>query len=279
MKKWIAAALALPLSCLHAQTLVNSFEDIQFWTGSGTNRAAFILHFGDGQSPASVAWGYRWNGTNSVAAMVLALAGQTTGSNVPAPIAGSDGRLALAAVYYAFFGDYLVDSFTFAQSTLPPPWTQTTRILKDTYFEDELYPGLFVLPGAGGLWTGQNFNPAAVGMATLRMTNGGWYAFAKTATSDVPLALNQPVAVPAIATPLPIPDVTIRLTNGSAVIAVASQTGYSYQLAYSGSPAGVWTNQSPVVSGMDGLVLAFTNTLPGGIAATAQRFYRVIVSE
>jgi hypothetical protein len=111
------------------------------------------------------------------------------------------------------------------------------------------------------------------------MTNGGWYAFAKTATSDVPLALNQPVAVPAIATPLPIPDVTIRLTNGSAVIAVASQTGYSYQLAYSGSPAGVWTNQSPVVSGMDGLVLAFTNTLPGGIAATAQRFYRVIVSE
>lgn len=57
MKKLLLLSLALPFSA-HA---VN-FADIRFWAGSGSNRAAVVIDFNDGQSPRSYVWGYRWNG-------------------------------------------------------------------------------------------------------------------------------------------------------------------------------------------------------------------------
>jgi hypothetical protein len=279
MKKLIAALVSLPLFGLQAQTAVSSFDDLQFWAGTGTNRAGFILQFGDGHYPASVAWGFRWNGTNSVAAMVLALAGQTSGSNVPAPVAGSDARLSMFAAFYPSFNDYLVDSFVLNQTKLPLPWSQTNRILKDTYLQDDNYPALMLLADADGQWTGRPFLSAMVGMGALSLSNGGWYAFAKAdAFADPPL-IAQPIAIPANSTPTPKPEATIRLTNGAAVISVPSQSGFSYQLAYSGLPGGPWTNQVPVLAGSNGVTIAFTNAPPGGITGTGQRFYRVAITQ
>jgi hypothetical protein len=40
-----------------------TFEDIQLWTGNGTNRAGLVIDWNDGKDPHSLAWGYRWNGT------------------------------------------------------------------------------------------------------------------------------------------------------------------------------------------------------------------------
>ena len=39
-----------------------TFDDIQFWTGSGTNRAAVVIDWKDGKNPGALLWGYRWNG-------------------------------------------------------------------------------------------------------------------------------------------------------------------------------------------------------------------------
>lgn len=64
----------LTASAAEAATL--SFEDIRLWAGSGTNRAAMVVHWAapevrnNTQVPnpvadKSIAWGFRWNGTAS----------------------------------------------------------------------------------------------------------------------------------------------------------------------------------------------------------------------
>jgi hypothetical protein len=59
-----AAALVLSsfLSAPAARAAV-SFNDVQFWAGTGSNRAALVVDFNDTKGPESVVWGFRWNGT------------------------------------------------------------------------------------------------------------------------------------------------------------------------------------------------------------------------
>jgi hypothetical protein len=40
-----------------------TFDDVQFWVGSGANRAALVIDWNDGKSAESLVWGYRWDGS------------------------------------------------------------------------------------------------------------------------------------------------------------------------------------------------------------------------
>lgn len=40
-----------------------TLDDVQFWVGTGANRAALVLDWNDGRSPEAFVWGYRWDGT------------------------------------------------------------------------------------------------------------------------------------------------------------------------------------------------------------------------
>lgn len=57
-----------------------TLEDIQFWVGRGTNRAALVIDWRDGKQPACLVWGYRWNGT-------------ATGLDMLRSVVAADGRL------------------------------------------------------------------------------------------------------------------------------------------------------------------------------------------
>lgn len=50
-----------------------TFEDIEFWAGEGTNRAALVIDWNDGQSDICKVWGFRWDGDATGADMVLAV--------------------------------------------------------------------------------------------------------------------------------------------------------------------------------------------------------------
>lgn len=39
-----------------------TMDDIKFWVGTGTNKAALVIEWHDGKSPDALVWGYRWNG-------------------------------------------------------------------------------------------------------------------------------------------------------------------------------------------------------------------------
>ena len=39
-----------------------TFDDIQFWVGEGSNKAAIVIQWNDDNSPNTLVWGYRWDG-------------------------------------------------------------------------------------------------------------------------------------------------------------------------------------------------------------------------
>lgn len=67
----IAALASAPLAgSAHAAF---TFDDITFWAGSGANEAALVVDFNDGKSPASHAWGFRWDGDATVTDLFAAV--------------------------------------------------------------------------------------------------------------------------------------------------------------------------------------------------------------
>jgi PEP-CTERM putative exosortase interaction domain len=60
---WLAIASLSAVSSYTPTLSAASFDDIQFWVGSGENRAALVIDWNDGKSSESLVWGYRWDGT------------------------------------------------------------------------------------------------------------------------------------------------------------------------------------------------------------------------
>lgn len=54
-------------------TTIN-FSDIQYWVGTGTNEAAFVVQWNDNKNPDALVWGFRWNGTATGEDMLKAIA-------------------------------------------------------------------------------------------------------------------------------------------------------------------------------------------------------------
>lgn len=187
-------------ACLPARAefvTVTDFTDILFWAGSGTNQAALVLYFdaptyGDGGSPAAIAWGYRWNGQRTQADMLLSLAGEITVSgsapSPPSPQPGSDPRLAVDVSYFDAFGltGYLVTSLRFDQIGLPSPWQQIERVMDNTarppangFIDIAPYEAF---SGSSAAWpSGGSFDLIAdTGISQTAVANGGWYGFVET---------------------------------------------------------------------------------------------------
>lgn len=62
------------LSAKNVTTTIN-FSDIQYWVGTGTNEAAFVVQWNDSKNPDALVWGFRWNGTATGEDMLKAVAG------------------------------------------------------------------------------------------------------------------------------------------------------------------------------------------------------------
>lgn len=85
----LTAALAAIIFVLPSAAA--TFDDVQFWAGSGANRAALVLDWNDGKSPESIVWGYRWDGT-------------ATGLDMLRTVANADPRLFVHASEPGMFG-------------------------------------------------------------------------------------------------------------------------------------------------------------------------------
>ncbi|MFQ3548639.1 MAG: PEP-CTERM sorting domain-containing protein [Armatimonadota bacterium] len=51
-----------------------SFLDIEAWAGSGSNQAALVIDWNDGNSTECYVWGFRWDGTATGSDMFYAIA-------------------------------------------------------------------------------------------------------------------------------------------------------------------------------------------------------------
>jgi hypothetical protein len=198
MKIILAASLLLVGTIeAKAQTLVQSFDDIAFWTGNGTNLSALVVEFNSSTNPFSVVWGYKWSGGTNLQTMVFDLAGVITGG--PADVAGSDSRLSISVTDFGGLG-YNIDALTYDQSGLGGAWPLGTLNLGG--WDGTNWNNLFTFAGTSA-WPSTSFHLSEVGMADTSLVNGGWYGWI---LSDGPQTYHfaQPFAAP-----VPEPSVAI----------------------------------------------------------------------
>lgn len=56
-----------------------SLDSIERWSGTGTNRSAFVVDWHDGTRPHALAWGFRWNGSATVLDLWCAVTNSDSG--------------------------------------------------------------------------------------------------------------------------------------------------------------------------------------------------------
>ena len=81
-----------------------TFDDIQYWVGNGSNKAALVIEWHDGNRPDAMVWGYRWDG-------------EATGHDMIVTIAQADPRLVLLTQYTGWMG-YTIDGIGYGESRL-----------------------------------------------------------------------------------------------------------------------------------------------------------------
>jgi hypothetical protein len=62
MEKLRSLSLAVASLFVVSTSPAASFDDVQYWVGSGANQAAFVIDWNDGKSAESLLWGFRWDG-------------------------------------------------------------------------------------------------------------------------------------------------------------------------------------------------------------------------
>ena len=280
MKKWIAAALALPLSCLQAQTQINSFDNIQYWVGSGQNRAALVLQWNDGPDPVSVAWGYRWDGEATGIEMLRAVAGSTriidpAGDPVSSG-SGADNRLSLGLVEYSFGLSVLSLEYAPSQGGLRTQsdwfngyWEYLIRGGRFEYY-DWATSGTALYDVAGSrIYASDAWTSSPIGAGDRPLIDGAWdaYSFAAGFTTQT---VGDPVAAA-----LPVPLTSCVMEQGKPSISARTKTRFFYQLEYSEETAGRWTPMGESEPGTGGEIIFRdeSSDLP------SKRFYRISVRQ
>ena len=217
------------------------FDQIQFWTGSGTNRAAVVIQWNDSRTPSSLVWGYRWNNTATGFDMLRAITGCSAihypGSTTNhAVFAGADPRL-MASWTQFDFGNAL-DSVVFQQGTD----SRDQNDWKNGFWEYSLFGGQFSYDVLDENWnyvetatynqagsffySGVTWFTAPFGASDRILINGSWDAWSFAADF-----VSVPVATPESAPPLPPVAKSIRILPSSELEIVFQTTpSLAYQL-------------------------------------------------
>jgi hypothetical protein len=107
------------------------FSDISYWTGSGSNRAALVVDFKNGNP--SYVWGYQFNGTKTGQDMISAIAADANtglgiqitsysfGDAITGISFGTNNRAGFDAGSNGYWSYYLANSTTIAPAT----WTES----------------------------------------------------------------------------------------------------------------------------------------------------------
>jgi|GEM_PF-1048599 len=280
MKKWFLALLALPMPGLQAQPRVDNFDQIQYWVGSGQNRAALILQWNDGRNPVSLAWGYRWDGAASGLDMLRAVAGSTqiddpAGDPVDSG-AGADSRLRLGLVQYSFGLSVLSLEYSPGEGAARTQsdwfsgyWEYLLRGGNFEYYDWSAGDmALYDVAGSSS-YSPDAWTSAPIGAGDRPLIDGAWDAYSFASDFDT-----RPVGQP-VAAGLPLPATSCLMDGGKPAVSVLTQTNFLYRLEYSDGPGGPWAPMGNSERGTGGEMIFVDETaeLP------PQRFYRIAVSQ
>jgi len=226
---------------LYLRASVLSFDSIQFWAGTGKNQAAMMIQWNDGGTPASLLWGYRWNGTATGFDMFRSIAGTTAVKN---PVSqanslsyiGSDSRLAASWTEFDF-GNAL-DSVVFnydANFRTRTDWTTGYweynvfggQFNYDAYDSDGNFLGISTYNRAGSYdYSGVEWISSPIGSSDRILIDGSWDAWS-FADNFVPASIINPTPT---SPPPPTCKSVRRISSADLEILFTTTVNISYQL-------------------------------------------------
>lgn len=182
---------------------VDSFDDIDFWVGSGSNRAAIAIDwFKDSTDQPALVWGFRWDGTATGQTMLNAII-----TADPRLFAKSEGHGALGSAIYglgyddgdgefALDDDTLFDEFGFAASAGPADLgvaVDVDDLYREGWFLGYWHYGLSV----GNPYDGGSWKASQTGMTGRTLNDGDWDSWVYTESfAAMPFAQNPVAAEP-----------------------------------------------------------------------------------
>lgn len=198
-----AIAYLVAIGVLASSAYAFTFDDVEFWVGSGANRAAIVIDWSDTttDSPA-LAWGFRWDGTAFGRDMLKAVvaADDRLFAKIGGPVANP------VAIYGLGYdasddGQFALDDFTafdddgFATSA---PADGAVSVDVADHYAEGWFTGFWHYgqadsnPYAGGTWV-----DAPLGMAGRPLSDGAWDSWVFTPSFNFASFAVNPVAAPA----------------------------------------------------------------------------------
>lgn len=172
---------------LNTQNQTNTtltFADVQYWVGTGTNEAAFVVQWNDGKNPDALVWGFRWNGN-------------ATGEDMLKAIAKADHRFFSLLYQGTQFGSAIGGlgfdlngantTALYKNGDVTYPFYPVNGIVNTTSYDFDQYTVADVADHwssgwtTNGYWsywvkdpTDANFGYSGVGASTRALENGSW---------------------------------------------------------------------------------------------------------
>ena len=199
----LVGAAALVTSPAFGQSF--NFDDIQYWVGNGSNRAALVIDWGDDSTqPPALVWGYRWNGTAHGSDMFTAIV--AADPRLFAKLGTSPSNLALYGAGYDANGngqfgiddDTVFDSQGFAYTD---PADLAVATDSGDYYSEGWFTGFWHYGiAANDPYNGGSWSDVATGMAGRTLTDGAWDSWTFSPTFNFSSFAQNPVAA---ASPFP----------------------------------------------------------------------------
>ena len=173
----IVSGLILLMS-LPVWAAVESFDDIEFWAGTGTNKAAFVVDWHD----QCLVWGYRWDGSATGEDMLMAICqadsrlyalAYYSGPGLGSALGGigydtdNDGLYGITDTSVTYNQDNMSDGFVATDGYNFDDWTSTDN-------DDNWFSGWY--DGYWSYWLddGAGWDYSGVGMSGRALTDGCW---------------------------------------------------------------------------------------------------------
>jgi len=196
------ALLSLAIGAIPAFAGSSNLNNVQYWVGTGSNQAGFVVDFQQGPGSALL-WGYRYNGSATAWDMFSAITGSTAivnaGYATPTPPAGADSRLSASLSSYTPFPGFappanlFVDTISYTGTGGAPAFARTG---------DFLVSWAFLESSDGTTWA--EGSPSA--MAT-SLTYNHFYAWSYSGQYLLP-DYNFAYTAPGALTPVSVPEPT-----------------------------------------------------------------------
>ena len=207
----VACVFALVPQLIVAQPF--TFDDIEYWVGTGANRAALVIDWDDQSTfPPALAWGYRWDGTAYGRDMLKTVL--MADNRLFAKLGGSlENPVAVYGLGYDTDDDsqFALDDGTLFDSdgiALSGPADLALSIDPGDRYAEGWFTGFWHYGvAASNPYDGGTWSDISVGLAGRELADGAWDSWTFTPTFNFAAFAENPVAAvpPMLGPPMDLP--------------------------------------------------------------------------